>query len=407
MSARALDRMRILAVLVGLAAAVAAGPATARAEVATVTGGESSMLINFNTVLHLQEHNIYTIVLPPATISGFTYSAYFPMTGGVFDTTSMLGTVNHAGSLLLLKYNEDQTVVEKQLESANLKIVNGNMLVGDAFGVVPSPSADLVNTQITPGPGGTVTYQADVNVAAATALVLNTYFETDAFTAGLNLGWLTANIETVRYPRPGGASPFNVPLVPAFAACTAPDVSHVAPLDAGSCSSPSLESSILTTSSTGAGSGSAKLRVIPGNPLTAEDEADMAITMSATDVKESSNGSDYVGRVALASTLRVTDRASGGAAGRSGTVQDFPFGVAAPCLATPDPSGSTCNLNTSIETILPGFAREGERSGDRASEREADGSRPDRRIPGLRLPAFVRQRGRAPVSRTGGVRALT
>ena len=171
----------------------------------------------------------------------------------------MLGSVNHAGSLLLLKYNEDQTVVEKQLESANLKIVNGNTLVGDAFGVVPSPSADLVNTQITPGPGGTVKFVADVNVAPATATVLNTYFETDAFTPGLNLGRLTADIETVRYPRPGGASPFNVPLVPAFAACTAPDVSHVPPLDAGSCSSPSLESSILTTSSTGVGSGNARL----------------------------------------------------------------------------------------------------------------------------------------------------
>ena len=81
MSARLLSRTRVLAALVGLAAAVAAGPATARAEVATVTGGESTLLINFTTVLHLQEHNIYTTVLPPATISGMTFSVYFPMTG--------------------------------------------------------------------------------------------------------------------------------------------------------------------------------------------------------------------------------------------------------------------------------------------------------------------------------------
>ncbi len=386
MSARLLSRTRVLAALVGLAAAIAAGPATARAEVATVTGGESSLLINFTTVLHLQESNIYTTVLPPATISGMTFSIYFPMTGGIFDTSSMLGSVNHAGSLLLLKYNADQTVVEKQLESANLKIVNGNTLVGDAFGVVPSPSADLVNTQITPGPGGTVKYQADVNVASVTATVLNTYFETDAFTPGLNLGRLTAYIETVRYPRPGGASPLNVPLVPAFAPCSAPDVSHVQPLDAGSCSSPSLASSILTTSSTGVGTGNARLRVIPGNPLTAEDEADMAIDFSATDVRESSNGSDYVGRVALRSTLRATDMASGGAAGRSGTVQDFPFGVAAPCHATPDPSGSTCSLSTTIDTILPGFAREGERAVLALRDVSLMDPGPDRQIPVVDCP---------------------
>ena len=59
-----------------------------------------------------------------------------------------------------------------------------------------------------------------MNVAPATATVLDTYFETDAFTPGLNLGRLTADIETVRYPRPGGASPLNVPLVPAFAPCS-------------------------------------------------------------------------------------------------------------------------------------------------------------------------------------------
>ena len=107
----------------------------------------------------------------------------------------------------------------------------------------------------------------------------------------------------------------------------------------------------------------------------------MAITISATDVKESSNGSDYVGRVALASTLRVTDRASGGAQGRSGTVADFPFGVAAPCLATPDPSGSTCNLNTTIETILPGFAREGERAVIALRDVRLMDPGPDRQIP--------------------------
>ena len=124
-------------------------------------------------------------------------------------------------------------MVEKQLESANLKISQ------TARRSSATPSAWCLPRALTwsthrsrPGRAARSSTLADVNVASVTATVLNTYFETDAFTPGLNLGRLTADIETVRYPRPSGASPFNVPLVPAFAPCTAPDVSHISPLDA-------------------------------------------------------------------------------------------------------------------------------------------------------------------------------
>ena len=61
-----------------------------------------------------------------------------------------------------------------------LRIVNGNMLVGNAFGLVPAPTADLVNVSHSKDPAtGVIHYEADAKMGDATALVLNTYFETD------------------------------------------------------------------------------------------------------------------------------------------------------------------------------------------------------------------------------------
>jgi predicted acyl esterase len=162
------------------------------------------------------------------------------------------------------------------------------------------------------------------------------------------------------YPRPGGATPLLVSLVPAFAECTSPDSTHVPPLSFGSCSSPGLESSLLTTSSVGRGSGSVRLDARVGNPSTPADEADLAIRFGATDVRNAAGGSDYTGKVILSSLLRLTDRDS--AAG-SATVQDFRFGVPVDCAASSDPAvGATCGITTTADTLVPGFAREGSRS---------------------------------------------
>jgi predicted acyl esterase len=162
------------------------------------------------------------------------------------------------------------------------------------------------------------------------------------------------------YPRPGGATPLLVPLVPEFAQCTSPDSNHVAPLSVASCSSPALESSLLTTSSIGRGSGSVRLDVMPGNPVTGTDEADVAIRLATADVRSTSGGPDYTGKVILRSLLRITDRNS--VAG-SATVQDMQFGIPVDCTATPsDPAGSTCSITTTADTLVPGFAREGSRA---------------------------------------------
>jgi 3',5'-cyclic AMP phosphodiesterase CpdA len=167
----------------------------------------------------------------------------------------------------------------------------------------------------------------------------------------------------VRYPRPGGATPLRVPLVPEYRQCSSPDSQHVAPLDEPSCTSPQLESSLLTTSRTGRGSGSARLDALPGNPSTGADEADVRIQASASDVRRADDDSDYTGDLLLSSVLRITDSANGSSQSQSATVQDFRFSVPVDCSATPvAPEGGACNLSTTADTLVPGFVREGDRT---------------------------------------------
>jgi hypothetical protein len=84
----------------------------------------------------------------------------------------------------------------KELDTTNLRIVNGRTLTGDAFGLVPAPTADLINVKISKAASGATLYEADAEINAVTATVLNVYFETDAFTPGLRLGHVKSVIET-------------------------------------------------------------------------------------------------------------------------------------------------------------------------------------------------------------------
>jgi Tol biopolymer transport system component len=174
------------------------------------------------------------------------------------------------------------------------------------------------------------------------------------------------------YPRPGGGTPLQVPLVPEFAQCTsaAQNANHVAPLALDSCSPPALASSVLTTSTIGRGTGLVRLDVQPGNTGTPEDEADVAVSASVGDVRCGTQATpgcaaadaDYTGRLLLSTTIRLTDRANG-FGGVSATSEDTSFEAPLDCVATPaSPSGSTCSVQTSADSMLPGLAVEGKRA---------------------------------------------
>jgi hypothetical protein len=163
----------------------------------TVTGGESVMHLNIQTLFNTwSTDRIGANVLPPAFIDGLTFTAHFPITGGLVERGSLLGTVNHGGGMKIVQYNANYSAVEQSFEATNLRFVNGNMMTGDILGLVPAPNADLVNTQITQGEGGVIHFEADVNLNDVSALVLNTYFDTSVFAGGQNLGHFVSNIET-------------------------------------------------------------------------------------------------------------------------------------------------------------------------------------------------------------------
>ena len=171
------------------------------------------------------------------------------------------------------------------------------------------------------------------------------------------------------YVRPRGATPFRVPLVPAYDECTAPDSTHGGPLAFDSCTPPGQSSSFLTVGTSDANGrssasvGSLVLKVIPGDVATTADEADVRIQVSITDVRRRSDLADYTGQLAAATRIRLTDRLNGPQQTEPGTTSDFDLDFAVPCTGTSDAAiGSTCALSTTADAVEPGSAREGSRA---------------------------------------------
>jgi len=181
------------------------------------------------------------------------------------------------------------------------------------------------------------------------------------------------------YPRPKGATPFRVALVPAYVGCFSPNRTHGPPLAFSSCNPPQERSGVLTVGTPDANgaapgfAGSVRFETMVGNPATPADEADVAVSISLTDVRcratnaACSGGplSDYAGRLlAVPTAMRITDRLNTppgpvGGPGTGAARLELPFD----CTATADPaSGATCTLATTVDSVIPGSVREGKRS---------------------------------------------
>jgi len=107
-----------------------------------------------------------------------------------------------------------------------------------------------------------------------------------------------------------------------------------------------------------------RLGVKLGVPSTPEDEADVAVEVRATDVRNASNLNDYTGELEGRLVLRITDRRNGPAEDEIGTVSDLPFAFPVPCTATGGSGniGATCSLNTTADALLPGVVVETKRT---------------------------------------------
>jgi Tol biopolymer transport system component len=178
------------------------------------------------------------------------------------------------------------------------------------------------------------------------------------------------------YPRPVGASPVRVSLVPAFNQClniTGPQ--HNAPLAYPSCMPPSIGSTNLTVGTpdlngqSAAASGLVEVKVINALLATQDDQ----YTVNMTDVRCAgttggcSGGAltDYSGDLQATTTIRVTDKNSW-PLNTAATMIDIPFSFGVPCTSTgasglPNAVGSTCSVVTTANTIVPGFVTFGKR----------------------------------------------
>jgi WD40-like Beta Propeller Repeat len=172
------------------------------------------------------------------------------------------------------------------------------------------------------------------------------------------------------YPRPKGASPTYLSLVPAYTSCASPNTQHGAPLDSPSCTPPVRASSALTlgtpdANGLAAGSvGWAIFRPKADKPSTPADEADARLDLSVTDVRQASDLADYAGALEARPVIRITDRDNTPSPGGPGaaTVTDVPFPYPVPCTPTATAPGSTCQTATSANAVAPGAVVGGRRT---------------------------------------------
>jgi hypothetical protein len=178
------------------------------------------------------------------------------------------------------------------------------------------------------------------------------------------------------YPRPNGATPLRVSLVPAFKECTAPNRSHGPPLVSGSCNRPVQTSNYLTVGTADATGASANSIGFILFRVRATSPEDLLITATITDVRcraatspsvcstaNATDGPDYSGQIQANATIRISDHYNGSNLNEPATVTDLPFPVNGQCIDTNgesgQPIGGTCTINTSANAVQPGMFAEG------------------------------------------------
>jgi TolB protein len=187
-----------------------------------------------------------------------------------------------------------------------------------------------------------------------------------------NPDWGSFRPEEIGYPRPAGASPLRVPLVPAYDECTSPNRTHGPPLDSPSCAPPRLSSTPMNPEASGLTVGTPDTNGKPtrstGHILLRAAPDDITIAASLTDVRcrvaffacPGGPLSDYEGELqGWLRNMRVTDHE-----GAPSTILDLsPLSYTIPCTATPSSdAGGTCGVATSLNALIPGAVVAGERA---------------------------------------------
>jgi hypothetical protein len=166
--------------------------------------------------------------------------------------------------------------------------------------------------------------------------------------------------------RPRGATPMYLPLTVAFDDCGA-GPTHDPPFGGTTCGPPRQSSSDLTV-------GEPTVNGKPANMvgyvrISTLSPSNGKVEVSISDVRCKTlfaNGcgtllGDYTNFVRLGLQYQITDRAAAG--GSAATVALAILSANVPCTATADPNtGSTCQLTTDLNTMVPGAVVNGKRA---------------------------------------------
>jgi hypothetical protein len=105
------------------------------------------------------------------------------------------------------------------------------------------------------------------------------------------------------------------------------------------------------------------MRAVPGDPSTPQDEANVNLTATISDVRQRADPSQpYLGQLYASVVMRATDRLNGSTSTETGTVQDFEFKIPMTCAAQGGTAGSTCSANTTADALAPGSVVESKRT---------------------------------------------
>jgi hypothetical protein len=184
------------------------------------------------------------------------------------------------------------------------------------------------------------------------------------------LGLVAVQLASATHPRPKGATPIRVSLVPAYKQCTSPNSTHGPPLAFQSCSPPAQQSNHLTVGTpdaNGAPANSSGFELLRVVPHTCCPPQDVVIEGTISDVRckpgtaanvcntaNAADGPDYSGQLQGTATIRITDHNSGPNYDQAATVIDIPFPINFNCTNTSDTSiGGFCSVGSSAVAVIP------------------------------------------------------
>ncbi len=157
---------------------------TAAAETLTLTGEETSLVLDSGTAKVLQQNSVAVAPIDPAAASGDGIA--FPITGGEINTGDLAGTIDHSGGL---SFTAGGTTVE--LTDFVVDTVNGTLTSTVGGADLTTLDLDLSGVQQSDDNGVIVLEGITATLTADAAKALNDAFGVSLFTAGLAFGDVT------------------------------------------------------------------------------------------------------------------------------------------------------------------------------------------------------------------------